>query len=167
MDGLTSAAGVAALAAGVIAIASLASTAVLWRRLKALRAAQTAVLGPGGRGDLVEHSALVERRLERLAEAFEQEQRRAEDRDNLVDERIDGAVSNVAVVRYDAMNEMTGRQSSSMAFLDSHRTGVVLSSILHREQARLYAKPVVRGESAFDLSPEEEKAIADALSSGS
>jgi hypothetical protein len=38
-------------------------------------------------------------------------------------------------------------------------TGVVLSSILHREQARLYAKPIVEGRSEFDLSPEEQQAL--------
>jgi hypothetical protein len=63
------------------------------------------------------------------------------------------------------MGEMTGRQSSSVALLDASRSGVVLSSILHREQARLYAKQVVAGRSEFDLSPEEQEALSAALAS--
>jgi hypothetical protein len=85
--------------------------------------------------------------------------------DGRLGERLDGAVTHVAVVRYDAMGEMTGRQSSSVALLDSSRSGVVLSSILHRDQARLYAKQVVGGRSEFELSPEEEQALSSALGS--
>ncbi len=67
------------------------------------------------------------------------------------------------MVRYDAMGEMSGRQSSSVALLDSHRDGVVLSSILHREQARLYAKRIIDGSSELELSPEEQEALSSAL----
>jgi hypothetical protein len=39
----------------------------------------------------------------------------------------------------------------------------VLSSIHHREQARVYAKPLVGGRSEFELSPEEEEAVETAM----
>jgi hypothetical protein len=68
-----------------------------------------------------------------------------------------------ALVRYDAYNEMSGRQSTSIALLDARRSGVVLSSIHHRDQARLYAKQVVEGQGQLELSPEEHEAIRVAL----
>ena len=43
-------------------------------------------------------------------------------------------------------------------------TGVVLSSILHRDQARVYVKQIRQGESELELSPEEQEAIERALS---
>ena len=58
---------------------------------------------------------------------------------------------------------MSGRQSSSMALLDDNGTGVVLSSILHREQARMYVKGVRDGRSEIELSPEEDEAVRTAL----
>ena len=58
---------------------------------------------------------------------------------------------------------MSGRQSSSVALLDSHRSGVVMSSILHRENARVYVKQIVEGESELELSPEEREALDTAL----
>ncbi len=61
------------------------------------------------------------------------------------EERIDGCVNHCAVIRYDAYGEMSGRQSSSLALLDSHRSGVVVSSILHRESERVYVKQVIAG----------------------
>ena len=48
-------------------------------------------------------------------------------------------------MRYDAYGEMSGRQSTSIALLDATRSGIVLSSIHHRDQARLYAKQVRDG----------------------
>ena len=62
-------------------------------------------------------------------------------------------------MRYDAYNEMSGRQSTSIALLDASRSGIVLSSIHHRDQARLYAKQVHEGRSELELSPEEDEAI--------
>ena len=77
--------------------------------------------------------------------------------------RIQRSISKTAVVRYDAYGEMSGRQSSSMALLDDTGTGVVLSSILHRDQARMYVKGVRDGHSDIELSPEEDEAIRTAL----
>ena len=61
------------------------------------------------------------------------------------EQRIDGCVAYTSLVRYDAMGEMSGQQSSTMALLDARRTGVVVSSILHRDQARVYVKQVREG----------------------
>ena len=77
--------------------------------------------------------------------------------------RIDGCVAYTSLVRYDAWGEMSGQQSSTMALLDSRRTGVVVSSILHRDQARVYAKQVRDGHSEIDLAPEEQEAVRIAL----
>jgi hypothetical protein len=69
-------------------------------------------------------------------------------------------------VRYDAYGEMSGHQSTSIALLDARRSGVVLSSILHRDQARLYAKRVDAGRGEIELSPEEQEAVRLALEGG-
>ena len=77
--------------------------------------------------------------------------------------RVDGCVAYRALVRYDAYNELSGHQSSSLALLDAHRSGVVISSIVHRDQARLYVKQVHEGEAEIELSPEEREAVETAL----
>lgn len=69
------------------------------------------------------------------------------------------ALRDVAVVRYDALNEMSGQFSFSLALLDAMGDGVVLSSINGRAETRTYAKPVVGGESELELSPEEAQAV--------
>ena len=85
----------------------------------------------------------------------------------MAEQRLDSAVAYSALVRYDAYGEMSGRQSTSIALLDAHRSGLVLSSIHHRDQARLYAKQVREGQPELELSPEESEAIRLALEGGS
>jgi hypothetical protein len=77
--------------------------------------------------------------------------------------RLDGAIAYRGLVRYDAYNEMSGRQSCSIALLDATRSGIVLTSIHHRDQARLYTKYVTEGEPEFELAPEEAEAVRLAL----
>ena len=59
---------------------------------------------------------------------------------------MDGCIAHTSVVRYDAMNELSGQQSSTVALLDERRTGVVISSILHRDQARAVREAGARGQ---------------------
>jgi len=61
---------------------------------------------------------------------------------------------------------MSGRQSSSLALLDKRRSGLVLSTILHRDHARVYVKHVQDGEGDLELSPEEREAVETALAAG-
>ncbi|MGH2978972.1 MAG: DUF4446 family protein, partial [Solirubrobacterales bacterium] len=162
-DDLTSAAGIAALAAGGVAMVALLLALLLFAKLRKLRRAQTVVLGTSGERDLITHAEGIEIAFVELRElvesTFAQVQRRLE-----TDEaRIARGISRTAVIRYDAYNEMSGRQSSSMAFLDEQGTGVVLSSILHRDQARLYVKGVRDGTAELELSPEEDQAVKTAL----
>ena len=163
MDDLTSIQGVVALAAAGIALAALVLAIVLAVKVRRLRAAQRAVMGESGERDLVGHAARIEEAFVELRDWVEETSAGIEARMVTAESRIDGAVSYRAVVRYDAYGEMSGQQSSSIALLDSRRSGVVLSSILHRENARVYVKPVVEGHAEFELSPEEHEAIETAL----
>jgi Protein of unknown function (DUF4446) len=76
---------------------------------------------------------------------------------------IEGSVRNVALLRYDAFEDVGGRLSFSCAMLDEHGSGVVLTSINGRQETRVYAKPVTGGVSTHNLSIEEEEAIRRAL----
>lgn len=69
----------------------------------------------------------------------------------------------VGVVRYDAFEDMGGQMSFSAAVLDDQGDGMVITAINGRTEARTYAKTVEGGESDFNLSPEESKAISEAL----
>ena len=136
---------------------------VLAFRVRRLRASQKAVLGEGGQLDLIEHAARLEQGFVDLRDWVEETAAGIETRMGDAEGRIDGCLTYRSLVRYDAYNEMSGQQSSSVALLDSRRSGVVMSSILHRENARVYVKQIVEGESELELSPEERQALDNAL----
>jgi Protein of unknown function (DUF4446) len=165
VNDLSTTQGIVALAAGGVALIALILVIVLAFRLRSLRRSQTAVLGDGAR-DLVAHASELDAAFVSLREYVEEALARLEERSQATDRRIDGALSYRALVRYDAYGEMSGQQSSSFAMLDEHRSGIVFSSILHRDQARVYVKQVHQGESSIELSPEEQQAIEAALSGG-
>ena len=77
--------------------------------------------------------------------------------------QIEGSIRRVALLRYDAFEDVGGRLSFSCAMLDEHGTGVVITSINGRQETRVYAKPVTSRTSTYNLSAEEEEAIRQAM----
>jgi hypothetical protein len=72
---------------------------------------------------------------------------------------VSDALRHLSVVRYDAFGDMGGHLSWSLALVDDGGTGVVLTSIHGRSDARTYAKGVTEWSCDQQLSPEEEEAI--------
>ncbi len=165
MHQLTGTVGIVAMAAGAVAIVALLTCIVLSVRLSRLRSEQRLVLGDG-RQDIVSHAVNLQNQFEALHAYIEDVALRLEQRMTSAEHRLDGAVAYTSLIRYDAYSEMSGRQSLSLALLDSTQTGVVLSAIHHREQVRVYAKQVLGGRPEQELSPEEEEAVKTALAGG-
>jgi hypothetical protein len=72
-------------------------------------------------------------------------------------------VQHVGVVRFNPFADKGGDQSFVLAILNNHADGVVLSSLHTRTDVRVYAKPVVDGQSTYTLTAEEKEAIARAM----
>lgn len=162
MEELTSLPGLVALGAAAGTLLTMICMLVLFARTRSLMRAQTAVLGDGKR-DLVAHAEQLQVAFGELRDWVEESMTNLDHRTGEVEGKLDGCLAYRSVIRYDAYGEMSGRQSSSVALLDRHRSGVVVSSILHRDQARIYVKPVNAGESRLELSPEEAEAVETAL----
>jgi hypothetical protein len=164
MDELTTTQGIVALAAAGVALVALILAVVLAFKLRRMRGAQKAVLGGDGSRDLVVHAQQLEQGFTDMRDWVEESIEHFERRMQATESRLDGCVAYRSLVRYDAYNELSGHQSSSLALLDARKSGVVVSSIVHRDQARLYVKQLSEGESEIALSPEEQEAVDTALS---
>lgn len=162
MDDLNSTEGIVAVAAAGIAVVALLWAIALSFKLRRVRAAQRTILG-GEETDLAAHAASLQEAFVQLRDWVEEVASGLEARVSGAEQRMDGCIAHTSVVRYDAMNELSGRQSSTVALLDSRQTGVVVSSILHRDQARLYVKQVREGVPEYELSPEEQQAVEAAV----
>ena len=123
-----------------------------------MRGAQMTLLG-GGKADLVDFAVSLQGRIDDLHRAVD-EVAGALAR---VDRRVDGAVTNTSVIRYDAYEGAGGHQSASLAFLDAARSGVVVSAIQGRDYARIYVKELDHGKAPVALSPEEQEAVERAM----
>jgi len=154
-----SAALVVAIVAVGIAVLAFVGMVLAWRKLLALRGSQAVLLG-GERRDLVDFAVSLQTRIDDLHRAVDEVAAGL----SRVDRRVDGAVTNTSVVRYDAYQDTGGQQSASFAFLDSTRTGTVVTAIQGRDYARIYVKDLDRGKASVALSPEEQQAVDRAMS---
>jgi Protein of unknown function (DUF4446) len=147
-----------ALAASAAALLALAAVLMLAVRIRRLRAGQEVLLG-GGTRDLVEFAVSLQGRIDDLHRAVDEVAAGL----SRVDRRVDGAITNTSVVRYDAYEDTGGQQSASYAFLDATRTGTVVTAIQGRDYARIYVKELDRGKASVPLSPEEQQAVERAM----
>ncbi|MBA3333379.1 MAG: DUF4446 family protein [Actinobacteria bacterium] len=148
-----------AAAAAVTAVLALVVGLVLWRRLARIETGQAVILG-SGRGDLLDFVVSLQTRIDDLHRAVDEVATGL----SRVDRRVDGSVTNTAVVRFDAYEGTGGQQSASVALLDATRTGTIVTAIQGRDYARIYVKDLDRGRSSVALSPEEQEAVERAMS---
>jgi hypothetical protein len=163
---ITDTQGIIAIAAAAVAVLALLGCLSLALSLRRMRRAQRVVMGEEEERDLVAHAARIEEAFAQLREYVDDTARRLEQRLARVEQTLTGTFSHRALVRYDAYNELSGHQSMSIALLDHEQSGIVLSCIHHREQARVYGKQVHSGRGELELSPEEAEAVRLAVAGG-
>jgi len=142
----------------VVAVVALGmASAALAGQHRVRRAYQ--IVSGGSREDIL---TLLQRYVEQIAALREDvghQQRYADQLRSM----ISGCVSRIGTVRFDAFDDMGGRLSFSIALLDEHGDGTVITAINGRTETRAYAKPVIRGEGRHPLSQEEVAAIKQAM----
>jgi hypothetical protein len=153
-----STAGWIAIAAVVLALVALIAWGWTLVLLSRARAAQRVLLG-GRKQDLVDFAVSLQARIDDVLGTVDEIAGGL----SRVDRRVDGAVSKTSIVRYDALSDVGGHQSATLAMLDASRTGVVISAIQGRDYARIYIKELDQGRAPVALSPEEREAVERAM----
>lgn len=72
------------------------------------------------------------------------------------------SIQKVGLTRFNPFKETGGDQSFTVAMLDSHDNGLVISSLYTRQGTRIYSKPIESGESKYPLSKEELEVLKKA-----
>lgn len=135
---------------------------LVWRRLQRYHRNQHVIMGSRGSVDIVEHVSAMDDKLANMRVALEDLTLVARDHDV----RIDGTLARVGVVRFDAYHDLGGRQSAAVAFLNSRGNGVVITTVVSRDFARMYVKLLKDGEPDIPLAPEEGEAVEQARGAG-
>jgi hypothetical protein len=66
------------------------------------------------------------------------------------------------MLRYSAFENVGGDQSFSLALVDAHGNGAMLSGLHTRDDTRVYAKPLTQWRCSYSLSAEEQQALGRA-----
>ena len=145
-------------------VAGVALLAFLWVvflafRLRKVRREYSVLLGEKGEQDVVSAAGRAIQQVDGFNKRLDELYSRHEN----VTTGARRALQRFGIVRYDAFEEMGGRLSFSLALLDDHGDGVVLTSINGRTEARTYVKPIVSLNSEHNLSDEEREAMAAAM----
>jgi len=80
-----------------------------------------------------------------------------------VAQQVQGCVQYVGLVRYDAFGDASGQQSFSLAMLDGHQNGAIITALFGRNDSRCYGKAVTSGKTPQMLTEEETEALQIAL----
>ncbi len=149
---------IVAVIAIVVAVAAGGGLLLVYRRLQRYQRNQHVIMGSRGDTDIVEHVASVDEKVANLRLALEDLTLAARDHDV----RIDSSLSRVGIVRFDAYQDLGGRQSTAVAFLNTHNDGVVITTVVSRDFARMYVKLLKDGVPDIPLAPEEIEAVEQA-----
>jgi hypothetical protein len=154
-DGVYEWLALAGAAAAVFCLVLLVWNALALRRV---RRAQRVLLA-GSQRDVIAHAEALQREFVSLRDWVDDASLQLDQRMSRLEAGLEGAVTHTAMVRYDAFGAKSGKQSSSVAMLNEHRTGVVLTAIVSRNFSHLYVKNLTEGVSDIELSPEERHVL--------
>ena len=150
-----------AIVAVVFAAAVGGGLGLVYLNLQRYQRNQYVIMGSRGKVDIVEHVVSVDEKMTNLRLAVEDLTLAVRDHDV----RIDNTLSRVGVVRFDAYHDLGGRQSTAVAFLNHIGDGVVITTVVSRDFARMYVKLIKEGSPDIPLAPEEQEAVDQARGS--
>lgn len=141
--------------AGIFIVILMIWVIVLSVKLSRIARAQRRMIGETGVPQLEDVLARVH------ADVSNVERKQAEQDAKLAAQgkRLAALKGRVGVHRFNAFADQGGEISFSVAIVNEEQDGVVLTGIHSREQTFLYAKPLNKGDSSFQLTPEEKTAI--------
>lgn len=84
-----------------------------------------------------------------------------------VEQRIRKSITGVETIRFNPFkgNGSGGNQSFSTAFINEEGNGVVISSLYSREHVSVFAKPIKKSLSEYELTNEEKDSLQKAKDS--
>ncbi|MBQ9478125.1 MAG: DUF4446 family protein [Selenomonadaceae bacterium] len=147
------------IAFGVMMLISYAIIINLWMELSTVKKRYRQMMA-GVEGSNLER--MIAEHIE-LAESISNDRKSFQKEIDRLDAKLVKAITRLSVVRFDAFEDVGSDLSYCIAMLDEENNGIVISGIFGRDEARTYAKPIVKGESTYKLTREEEQALRNAM----
>lgn len=85
------------------------------------------------------------------------------DRISACDKKCNISLSKTGIVNFDAFDGVSGKQSFSLAILNQHNTGFVITSLYGTSSSNSYVREIKEGKSSIPLLEEEQEAVTKAM----
>jgi hypothetical protein len=76
-----------------------------------------------------------------------------------IDDRLNKSIRSVETIRFNPFLDAGSNQSFAISFLNDEGNGVIMSSLYARDRMSIFAKPIIKGNSEFELSSEEKEVL--------
>ncbi len=77
----------------------------------------------------------------------------------IIDARLNKSIRNIKVLRFNPFVDAGSNQSFAISFLNDEKDGVIISSLYARDRMSVFAKPINKGKSKFELTEEEKEVL--------
>lgn len=79
-----------------------------------------------------------------------------------INAKLKKSIRGLETIRFNPFPDQGGNQSFAVGMLNEEGNGVVISSLYARDRMSVFAKPVKGGRAEYDLTQEEQEALAKA-----
>ena len=142
----------------LLAIVFLVVVLAVWQTVQLQQIWRT-IDGVPADGNVIAALGAVQRRVDALDRVVLD----LEPRIDRLEHRMPLAVSRTGVVAYNAFGNITGQMSRSIALLNDHGDGIVVTILVSREETLFFTKEVRSARGSEQLSPEEQAAVDRAM----
>lgn len=77
----------------------------------------------------------------------------------IVDKRLNKSIRNIQTIRFNPFVDAGSNQSFAIAMTNDEGDGVIMSSLYARDRMSIFAKPINKGKSEFELTDEEKEVL--------
>jgi hypothetical protein len=81
---------------------------------------------------------------------------------NTINTKLKKSIRGLETIRFNPFPDQGSNQSFAIGMLNEENDGLVISSLYSRERMSVFAKPIKNGQSEYELSAEEKKALEKA-----
>ncbi len=108
--------------------------------------------------DLEETIAILETEIGKLNKAKEEIEKNI----TSINSKLKKSIRGLETIRFNPFRDQGSNQSFAIGMLNEEGDGLVISSLYSRERMSIFAKPIKKGNSEYELTTEEREALKKA-----
>lgn len=105
--------------------------------------------------DLEDTIVMLENEIGRLSKAKENIEKEL----SVMNVKLKKSIRGLETIRFNPFPDQGSNQSFAIGMLNEEGDGLVISSLYSRERMSIFAKPIKRGQSSYELTHEEKEAL--------